>query len=116
VTRRCISLLVVTHCHDDHVGCLDQLVANDIVRPEWALITHPELGFGRGELDDGSHDDLRDIRTKVMTAALREEDASDLRDDQLQDFLDSAGTVEDRYKTFIRALKARNVKVVEYEG
>jgi beta-lactamase superfamily II metal-dependent hydrolase len=112
-----ISLIVVTHCHDDHVGCLDQLVANNIIQPEWALITHPDLGFGRGDADDGSLSDLQQgIRTKVLTAALREEDASDLNDYQLQNFLDSAGTVEDRYRSFIAELTAKNVKVIEYDG
>lgn len=111
-----ISLLVVTHCHDDHVGCLDQLLAKKIIEPEWALITHPKLGFGRGGPDDGSHDDLRSLRTKILTAALREEDATDLTDDELQDFLDSAGTVEDRYKSFVSELKARKVKIIEYDG
>lgn len=111
-----ITLLVVTHCHDDHVGCLDQLLANDIIAPEWALVTHPQLGFGRGAADDGSHDDLGSLRTKVLTAALREEDASDLSDDALQDFLDSSGTVEDRYINLVTELKARGVNVIEYEG
>jgi glyoxylase-like metal-dependent hydrolase (beta-lactamase superfamily II) len=40
------SLLVVTHCHSDHIGCLPKLVADGTVEAEWALVADEYLGFG----------------------------------------------------------------------
>ena len=42
-----ITLLVVTHCHADHIGCLPRLVKEAVIKPSWALITDHKLGFGR---------------------------------------------------------------------
>src|SRR5918993_1907733 len=47
-----ITLVVVTHCHADHVGCLPDLVSHDIIRQRFALITDPKCGFGRTEDHD----------------------------------------------------------------
>lgn len=110
------ALVVVTHCHADHVGCLPELVARDIVQPEWALVTHPGLGFGRAAKDESSRADLASSQKKTLAAALREEDASDLAEPELDEFLGIAATVEDRYGAMLAHLKARGVKVVEYVG
>lgn len=41
-----VSLLIVSHAHQDHIGCLPKLVQDDLLRPDWALIVDPELGWG----------------------------------------------------------------------
>jgi len=110
-----ITLLVVTHCHADHIGCLPELVTNDVIRPEWALVTHPRLGFGRSLSDDGDAD-LADDRSRKIAAALREEDMSDLDDAELAEFLDAAATVESRYGDFLADLNSKGVRVVAYHG
>ena len=40
-----IDLLVVTHCHSDHIGCLPELVMDGKISVRRALLSDPELGF-----------------------------------------------------------------------
>ena len=110
-----IDLIVVTHCHADHVGCLPELFSKGIIKPTCALLTDPKLGFGRTEGEDASTQDL--ARPAVRLAALlREEDASDLDDRELRAFVDAVSKVEARYNAFVKNLKARGVEVILYRG
>lgn len=112
-----IDLLVVTHCHADHIGCLPQLVSERIIRSKFALVTDPSLGFGRILQDAGSFSDLAgDPQSQIIAAGLREEDASFLNDNDLAGFLDAAAGVEGRYATFLDDLKARGTKVIVHNG
>jgi beta-lactamase superfamily II metal-dependent hydrolase len=43
-----VNLLVVTHTHADHFGCLPALVLNGTLKSDWALVADPELGWGHG--------------------------------------------------------------------
>jgi beta-lactamase superfamily II metal-dependent hydrolase len=110
-----IDLVVVTHCHADHVGCLPELFSNGIIRPKYALLTDPKLGFGRTKEDDATVLDAADPGVR-LAALLREEDASDLNDGQLREFMDAAVKVEPRYASFVKKLKAAGVKVMPYLG
>lgn len=110
-----IALIVVTHCHADHVGCLPELVARDIVRPRFALLTHPQLGFGRRQNDDASPAGAEQPGT-LLAAMLREEDASDLDDDDLDAFIDAVAGVESRYQRFVEDLRDRGVHVSIHRG
>src|SRR5687767_8508447 len=79
-----LSLLVITHAHRDHYGCLPQLVADGTLRTEWALLADPDLGWGR--LGTDPHDEtgvLRSLSPPVrrIVAALREESPSPDTDD-----------------------------------
>ena len=113
-----ISLLVVTHCHADHIGCLPQLVENNIITPKFALLTDPDVGFGRigGGGFDGFSDLSGDEVRRKLAAALREEDASDMNDDALEAFIDAAATAESRYADLIANLTANGVTIVRYTG
>ncbi|NPC56922.1 MBL fold metallo-hydrolase [Caenimonas soli] len=110
------DLVVVTHCHADHIGCLPQLVQEGIVTADWALITHPELGFGRSADPDDTHADLADPRAAALAALLREEDMTFLSDAALERFADAVKGVEARYIEFIDALTEKGTTVIEYEG
>jgi len=41
-----VDLLVVTHCHTDHIGCLPEMIAAKQLAPKWALVADEDLGFG----------------------------------------------------------------------
>jgi len=110
-----ITLLVVTHCHADHVGCLVELVEQGIVRPKFALITDPKLGFGRTADHDAMDLDPRDPRV-ALAAILREEDATDLNDRDLAAFIDAVASVEQRYTRLVKRLTDNGVKVTPYQG
>lgn len=110
-----ISLLIVTHCHADHIGCLPALVAEGVIRPQWALVTDPRWGFGRTDEDD-SYSDQRDDRVRALTAALREEDVSDLSDADLERFIADAMSVESKYQSFITKLESLGPQLVLYKG
>jgi beta-lactamase superfamily II metal-dependent hydrolase len=111
-----VDLLVVTHGHADHIGCLPQLVSNAIVKPKFALVTDPALGFGRINDSDAVADLSLDDQLATIAAAMREEDASFLNDEDLEAFLDAAGGVEVRYKTFLADLAAKGTTVIVYQG
>lgn len=110
-----VTLLVVTHCHADHVGCLLELVGQGLIRPKFALITDPKLGFGRAHDHDARTLDARDPR-EAMAAALREEDASDLEDADLAEFIDAVASVEQRYGQLVDKLRQNGVRVTPYVG
>lgn len=110
-----ITLVVVTHCHQDHVSALRRMIVDGVIKPDWALVTDHRLGFGRTP-DDADAVDLVDERTRRLAAAVREEDAFDLADTELRAFIDRAAAVEPAYQQLLVELHARGVKVVEYRG
>src|SRR5437773_746797 len=93
------DLLIVTHCHSDHIGCLPEMVAAGMVRPTWALVADEDLGFGKtgGDGEDAPTLDALPATVARVVAALREEDVSDLKNDELDQFLADAVTLESRY-------------------
>ncbi|APZ97609.1 hypothetical protein BWQ93_03245 [Sphingopyxis sp. QXT-31] len=110
-----IDLVVVTHCHADHVGCLPELVANDVIKPAFALLTDPKAGFGREAGTDAPSMDAMSSADR-LAALLREEDASDLDDGELAAFIDAVATVEARYNQFVEDLEQKGVKIVFHRG
>lgn len=107
-----VSLLVVTHCHSDHIGCLPTLVEQGILTADWALLADPNLGWGRS-----SGDAVPDASspTNRLQAALREESRADEDDERrLRRFIDDAADLEQNYRDMIEALSAGQTKVVRY--
>jgi glyoxylase-like metal-dependent hydrolase (beta-lactamase superfamily II) len=41
-----VDLLVVTHCHSDHIGCLPRLFAEERLSCKFALLADAQLGYG----------------------------------------------------------------------
>lgn len=109
-----LALIVVTHCHADHIGCLPELYTKNIIKPRFALLTDPKLGFGRTAAEATPVADSGPA--PVLAALLREEDVSDLDDADLQSFIDAVATIESRYATFVKALGDGGVDVSVHHG
>jgi beta-lactamase superfamily II metal-dependent hydrolase len=91
-----VDLLVATHAHQDHIGCLPTLVENDQLRARWALVADPDLGWPIPVPDD---------RTGAVVAGLREEILTERTDDvTLERFLADALSLEARYRRLLEKL------------
>jgi glyoxylase-like metal-dependent hydrolase (beta-lactamase superfamily II) len=67
-----VDLLVLTHCHSDHIGCLPELVTRERLTCDWALMADPDLGFGRLETDpDEPEPDAMPLARKIAFALSR---------------------------------------------
>ena len=112
------DLMVITHCHDDHVGCMPELVRDDIVTADWALVSDEQWGFGRDTADTDTTDfglDDADSDVSGLVTALLEEDHSDLPDSELAAFIDAAAKLEDRYTGMLDRLKQDGTRLIRFQ-
>ncbi|HJT36538.1 MAG TPA: MBL fold metallo-hydrolase [Pirellulales bacterium] len=113
-----ISLLVVTHCHTDHIGCLPEMVEHDMLDLKWALVADENLGFGHapGEIGPLDAADVSPTARRVV-AALREESRMGVADADLQQFLADAPSLEPRYRKMLAKLERRlGQQMLRYRG
>lgn len=102
-----IDLLIVSHCHSDHIGCLPDLVSLGIIKVNKALVADENIGWGTNPTDntDGI---LPDAQRGLLTA-LQEEDVSDLPDDELEKFLFDAALLRDKYEEMLSSIAPKNL-------
>jgi beta-lactamase superfamily II metal-dependent hydrolase len=110
-----LDLLVVTHCHNDHIGCLPALVAEGTLTALVALVADEKLGWGH-KIGEVGHADTQGLPAaqQQLLGALQEEDYSELPLPQLQAFLQDAATLEQRYGQMLRQLEAQGTALVRY--
>jgi len=100
-----VSLIITTHPHDDHIGCLPVLVANGQLTTDWALLTDPQYRWGNpGDTD--ARFALGPGRMRSVAEAVLEHDRSDMPDDELTPFIDNLGNLETRYRMMIDRLRS----------
>lgn len=109
-----IDLLLITHAHDDHIGCIPSMVTDNVLRVKWALVMDPDLGWGRTGQDD--LDANADPRALALAAAFREEipTRTEISDKELTSFITDAITIETKYRRMIEDLTASGTKVVRF--
>lgn len=107
-----IDLLVVTHCHSDHVGCLPAMVAMNYIKPKMALLADPKLRWGN---QDGSEDGFFSD-SNILAQALQEEDRADMNEEELEKFMSDAVDVLPDYKQMIKQLNDNGAEVIFYRG
>ena len=114
-----ISLLVVTHCHADHIGCLPDLVSQGVLEIENALVADETWGFGhigtKANANAGgpSRDDLPMV--EQLVAAMREEPRPTLRDDdEIAEFIADAAALEPRYLDMLERLEKAGTQIYRY--
>jgi beta-lactamase superfamily II metal-dependent hydrolase len=109
------DLLVVTHCHADHIGCLPTLVSQNTIQVATALVADEILGFGRSQDFQPPPPDGLTLADK-LGAALREEDYSHLPDDELNAVLEDIASLESRYKEMLSTLQNGGCRVLRYKA
>jgi hypothetical protein len=111
-----IDLLVVTHCHSDHIGCLPTLIENKTITCRRALVAHEKLGFPKRK-EEANQDAALDETSRQVLAALREEPQLNFRNKrELDTFLSDALNLEQRYGRMLELLEQAGTKVVRYVG
>jgi beta-lactamase superfamily II metal-dependent hydrolase len=110
-----VTLLVVTHAHSDHIGCLPRLVRDNKLHAEWALVADPKLGWGRPINDSvtDAEESATPLALKLM-AALREESRADQSEDELRRYLDEIDGLEANYTQMLQTLVDRGTKLFRY--
>ena len=108
-----VDLLIVSHTHQDHVGCLPDLVHKDLLRCRWALMSHPGAAFGRAVGEPSPIDAMDNDKVRAVLAGLREEAPHPATTDlELLEMLDAAKSLEERYIKMLSELEAAGSQVV----
>ena len=104
-SRLSVDLLVVTHCHSDHMGCLPAIFQAGKLACEWALVADPQLGYGiTADSDEPPSFEHMSGRDKLWLA-LREEPLFDATDAQIAAFIEDSAREYEAYVKFVNGLK-----------
>ncbi len=112
-----VDLLVVTHCHSDHVGNLPALVTAGEINCEHALLADPQFGFGLAgdAAEPGSASDMSPAEKLWM--AMREEPVHSADDAEVLQFIEDSAAEYEEYLSLVTTLQDRlGDRCVLYRG
>lgn len=110
-----LDLLVVTHCHSDHIGCLPALVDAGTITTTYALVADEKLGWGQTAADSlfDQSANFSDAQLTLLAASV-EENYSALPDGELIELLDAVVKLRPAYLGMLKKLKADGTTIVRY--
>jgi hypothetical protein len=108
-----VDLLIVTHSHDDHVGCLPRMVEAGTLTAKFALVSDPALRWPENGATDAA--ELGDMGRQLLDVLGEELPDPALDRDGFDAALDVARELKTRYRDMIATLKQRGTKIVRYQ-
>lgn len=104
-----IDLLICTHLHEDHIGCLPDLVKLNKIRPKYALLVDPKFRWG-----DGQSDTADSPMALSLVEALLEEPQPDIDEAGFAELMSDSETLFQRYTGMIANLTNAGCKVIRF--
>lgn len=104
------DLLVVTHCHQDHIGALPAMVRDGSITADWALVADVGLGWPGIFAEDSG----LDSRWAQALAGWREEGPLRGDDETLTALLADAASLGDRYSRMLQTLESQGTRVFRF--
>ncbi|HYG65617.1 MAG TPA: MBL fold metallo-hydrolase, partial [Thermoanaerobaculia bacterium] len=108
------DLLVVTHAHVDHIGCLPNLVSTGQIVADWVLAADEELGWGDVEGVDAPAFEDAPEPVRQAFALLREERPAFASREEMEAFASDAARMRPTYAAMLDALDRGGAKVVRF--
>ncbi|MGH7131319.1 MAG: hypothetical protein ACREJO_05175 [Phycisphaerales bacterium] len=105
------DLLVVTHTHSDHIGCLPTLVGTGIVNATTALVADEKLGYGDIAIDEMASDTPQARAIELLRCDV---DHAAMSDRELERLLAEVDGQFQTYSSMLGKLKAAGTKVIRY--